>query len=145
MSQVAMNKPTTRNFLKNFGYVLNNKLKETNGEINNVQLFSLGDVRPIYNDNNYEGLRIMMNDTEYSSVFKQTYEYDSKTKGWQGTFYVEVFDHYGLDNDDLIKFRNSKPDHIGRGFVAWWLLHHHKGKKPFRTQMKFLVKLKGKL
>lgn len=108
-------------------------------------MFSLGDIRPIYNDNNYEGLKIMMNDTEYSRVFIHSYDYISKTKEGQGMFYIEVFDHFGLDNEDLIKFQNSWPAQIGRGFVAWWVLQQLKGKKPFRTQMKFLVKLKGKI
>lgn len=30
-------------------------------------------------------------------------------------------------------------------FAAWWLLQHHRGKKPFWTQIKFIVTLSGKL
>ena len=92
----------------------------------------------------------MMNDTEYTKIHKQNYNYDPNTKEWEGTFYIEVFDHFGLDDEDLGKFQNATfPFTInktpGRGFASWWLLQHHKGKKPFRTQMKFIVNIKGKI
>lgn len=150
----AKEKTTTKNFIKKFGYDLNNELKNTNGNINSIPLIyydrEVINGHPIYNDSNIEGLKIMMNDTEYSKIHRQSYHFDSITKEWEGTFYIEVFDHFGLDDEDLIKFQNTTlpftlNDTTGKGFASWWLLQHHKGRIPFRTQMKFIVTLKGKI
>lgn len=101
MSNAAKEKNTTKNFIKKFGNDLNNKLKTTNGNMNSISLIYYDknepNGRPIYNDSNTEGLRIMMNDTEYTKIHIQSYNFSPITKEWDGTFYIEVFDHFGLD------------------------------------------------
>ena len=62
---------------------------------------------------------------------------------WTGAFLIEVFDHFGLDNNDLISYQNTNI--FGKGFASWWLLQHKRDKKPFWTQMRFLVTIKGSL
>jgi len=153
MSNAAKGKTTTKDFIKKFGDDLNNNLKLNNGNINTIPFIIYPEalrIHPIFDDSNTEGLRIMMNDTEYTKIHRQSYNFDPITREWEGTFYIEVFDHFGLDDGDLVKFQNATLPYTlnkkpGKGFASWWLLQHHKGRKPFRTQMKFIVTLKGKL
>lgn len=143
MSNAAKNHVSMKNFIKIFGNSLNDQLKLKSIDQIVIQLFN---THPKFNNtsDNLSGLRIMLNDTEYSEIFIQNYTYNPITQEWVGTFYIEVFDHFGLDDLDLKSYQNSWPSVVGGGFASWWILQHKKNKAtPFRTKMKFLVELKG--
>lgn len=155
MSNEAKNHENVKNFIKKFGELLNDELQKQKGDINKVTALDLKQLRPKFNlfADNFYGLTVMMNDTEHARIYKQYFNFNPSTKKWEGTFYIEVFDHFGLDNKDLLKFQNYKITIKGfeigdnlpvmdEGFEAWWLLQHTRYKKPFRTVMKFIVDLK---
>ena len=95
----------------------------------------------------HKGPTILINDTEQTSYYLQSYAINNSTKVWTAYFYVEVLDHFGLGLDDLLKFQDA--DYhllgIGKGFASWWLLQHTRGYRPFRTKLRFIVCLSGKL
>jgi hypothetical protein len=84
-------------------------------------------------------MTILVNDAESTKIHAQS----PSTKVRSGTFLIEVFDHFGLDNNDLISYQNTNI--FGKGFASWWLLQYQSDKIPFRTQMRFLVTIKGRL
>ena len=91
---------------------------------------------------------------KYNGIHKEA----MTTGEWEGVFYVEALDHFGLDNEDpnhrinlftipVFDFRVRSPlyQHLDHGFACWWTLQHLQGYVPFRTKLKFMVCLKGKI
>lgn len=117
-------------FLKEFGDLLRAELRRTNGDINSIAPIDLRRTRPIFGglNNMRNGLTILLNDTEQSTVRLESYS----RAGNHIDVVVEVTikDHFGLDKHDAV----SK-DYIHHGFQSWWVLQHRRGFVPFRTKV----------
>jgi|GEM_PF-902551 len=131
-----------QDFVKIFGERLNAELTDTNGDINGVFVGLLLGQRPRFNQWHYRfnGLQILINDTEYTEVYLEdgTYEYDPNTGRWSAWFCFDVEDHFGLDRNDALTFQGS---HIG--FPAWWILQHQRNYVPFHTKILVRARLSG--
>lgn len=141
LSSAAYATPEMHNFIVKFGEMFHLKLKEQNGDVSKVIAFDISNVfRPKFSAYQVTGLTICINDTEKSSVYYSptTYTYDPTTKYWECEFTFLVIDHFGLDNDDVLSYQNWN-----EGFASWWMLQHCYDFKPFITDIRFKVKLKG--
>lgn len=58
--------------------------------------------------------------------------YSEKEDGYDITYQVTYWDHFGLDLPDMEKFYS-----YGAGFRAWFVLQHIRGYKPFLTKITF--------
>lgn len=128
------------NWLKEFGFQLNERLKVTNGSIGTIENVIL-DERVRLNET--KSLTILINDTQKTDVYIINHQYDfNPTSGvWEAVIRVNVTDNFGIDDGDVTEFWNHFPG--GAGFVAWWILQHRKNYWPFMTDLWFLVKIKG--
>jgi uncharacterized protein DUF3289 len=133
-----------KNFIKNFGERLNNALQANGGDINSILEVEMPLIeRPIFNSDWHKirGYTILINDTEQTTVNQMTdFQINLNTGDWSGSFFFEINDHFGLDRSDVLKYQG-----INDGFAAWWLLQHVRGFIPFRTKIRVIAKIKGKI
>jgi len=138
-----------RNKVKLFGEELNELLASVGGDIEQIQGIDL--------DQSFHlvfgarqgyltvGPTVLINDTEQINYYLQSYTIDDMGK-WQGYFYVEVWDHFGLDNNDPNnRILNIPYQFYHSGFACWWILQHRRNYIPFKTKIKFLVCLEGQI
>ncbi|MFQ6610404.1 MAG: DUF3289 family protein, partial [Fidelibacterota bacterium] len=128
-----------RNFIKEFGNEFNIALQENNGDLNGVNI-NLLSVRPQFSTlyHTFHGLKILINDTEYTTIKLLDFNLNSSTGEWEGTFFFEITDHFGLDKKDALKYQTKHS-----GFAAWWLLQHKRDYRPFMTKVWVTATLKG--
>ncbi len=134
LSTMTMNSTKMRNWLKDYGFELNDRLAFNSGNINNVVEVVIP--RVALNENN--SFTILINDTQETKVYRlDSYTFDPQTGKWDCYFLVNVVDHFGLDDDDAVDTQYLP------GFVAWWALQHRRGWWPFRTDIWFVAHLSG--
>ncbi len=136
---------TLKNSLKKFGAALNNSLKIHDGDITGLYLTLNQSVRPVFNTwfDKWHGYQILINDTERTDIETLSFTYDPISKEWEGLFYIEITDHFGLDKLDALTYQERIP--FGIGFASWWRLQHKKDYEGFKNKLRFVTKLKGKL
>lgn len=141
LSEKMMETPSMRNWLKNYGFRLNNELRDAEGDINAI-VSPTGVDRPSLNDS-YASI-ILINDTHQTEMYRlDSYNFDAETGRWSCYFVVNVVDHFGLDDDDVVDFQDHFPG--GNGFIAWWTLQHRHDWRPFNTDIWFVVQLGGQI
>ena len=108
------------------------------------------------------GLTFALNDTWGFKVTLLNYRYDATTKKYWAKLKFDVFDHFGLDKDDVEKFGSMEnvqkragklapvaPDSICQqaadGFCSWFILQYKRGYKPFVTMMSKEIEIEGRL
>jgi Protein of unknown function (DUF3289) len=131
--------PEIANFIKKYGIELNKQLLASGNNINNVPDFEIAaNQRPVFNGsfNKFNGLQILINDTEFTEIEIDNFEYWPATKDWIADITVTVHDHFGLDKHDALTYQGS---HLG--FGAWWILQHLRGYRTFET----IVKVKKRI
>ena len=134
LSTMTMNSTKMRNWLKDYGFELNDRLAFNSGNINNVVPVVIP--RVALDENN--SFTILINDTQETKVYRlDSYTIDPQTGKWDCYFLVNVVDHFGLDDDDAVDTQYLL------GFVAWWALQHRRGWWPFRTDIWFVAHLSG--
>ncbi len=83
------------------------------------------------------GLTIAINDTHAYDV--DLIEYEIEGKQYQGKFRVIIYDHFGLDEPDVVSNSGSSGGLFGvlGGFRAWFILQHlvRFGYQPFVTRI----------
>jgi hypothetical protein len=97
---------------------------------------------PSYPDK-YGGLGIAINDTWGFDIKITKFQQDSENKKFSAEFEIEIFDHYGLNSEDIdpkVKGGLMGPANI-EGFLCWFVLQHKCGYKPFLTIMKMKYKI----
>ena len=141
LSEALLANKNLKNSIKAMGEQINDKLKATNGDISNIDFDFESSARPVFSDGDFwQGPKILINDTEYIEVFRQSYSFDPDAGEWEGEFYIVVTDNFGLDDHDLKGFQNKNPS-----FAAWWLLQHTRNYQPFLTRIRILATLSGKI
>ena len=119
------------NFLQAFAIQLNEALLHAGGNIDKVSEFELRG-RPIFNGfyNRFHGLTICINDTEHTEIELNNFVRSPKGN-WNATVAVTIYDHFGLDKDDVKVYQNYL-----RGFAAWYMLQA-RDYRPFVTKIEF--------
>lgn len=127
------------NFLQTFGNKLEQQLRQK-GDISLVSI-DLDDIRPKSNTlyHKFHGLQILINDTEFTQVKLNDFQLSNDGQ-WSAIVTVEMYDHFGLDKNDALKYQ-----FYHGGFAAWWALQHTKGFAPFTTKVVFQKKISGQL
>lgn len=103
--------------------------------------------RPRYNSNLdlLGGLTISLNDTW--GYYVNITDYQSDGEHYSGTIRYTIYDHFGVDEDDLTK--NNWYKGAFEPFAAWYVLQHYKGcegkYKPFVTMIEFEVPFGGEI
>ena len=99
---------------------------------------------PSYPDK-YGGLGISVNDTWGYDMKITRFEQDTVKRTYSADFEVEIFDHYGLNSEDIDP--KVKGGFFGsasfEGFLCWFILQHKCGYKPFYTIIKMKKKIDG--
>ena len=130
-----------RNFVKKFGNELNDEFKKNGFDYwGNIDIDQSD--RPIYNSLYHivTGLTICINDTEETRVSRlDDLIFNTTTGEWEVTLYIEMYDHFGLDRNDVLTYQG-----YNEGFAAWWRLQHIHNQIPFLTLCQFTYKIKGK-
>jgi|GEM_PF-1232006 len=136
---------TFSNFIKYYTEVLNTALKATNGNFSTIVIPQVipNSKRPKFkgNLNKIKGLQILINDTEQTRVgHLNDFVYNTNTRSWELTLFVQIYDHFGLDRHDAVVYQGWHA-----GFAYWWRLQHKYGYKPFRSDIRFKIKVRGNL
>lgn len=96
--------------------------------------------------NNAMGLGITIHQVYATKIELIDYFCDLDKKYWQGIFRYTLFDHFGLDwNDVLLHGEDSMPSpNTGNHFKAWYLLQRYRKAKPFIVELKHEMYVNGK-
>jgi hypothetical protein len=148
LSTNVMNNKTMVNTIKRFGEDLSTRLSSVNGDIDAISEYQISNLfRPTFNEGSdySQGFTILINDIEKGDVklVDNTYTYIASTKQWTGTFYFDITDHFGLDKDDAIQYQSIPV--YGDGFAAWWRLQHRRSYPPFKTKLRVVATITGKV
>jgi hypothetical protein len=91
----------------------------------------------------FGGLGISINDTWGYDIKITKFQQDSIKRTYSAEYEIEIFDHYGLNSDDIDpKINGGYFDSASiEGFLCWFILQHKCGYKPFYTILKMKHKL----
>jgi len=82
------------------------------------------------------GLGVMINGVQYVLVSVDGYHYDSCKASYTITLRYELYDVFGLDDDDLQEYgaKNMLASTAQVGISAWWQVQHQYGYAPLITK-----------
>ena len=142
INQMASESVKMKNFVKEFGFDLNQWLTATDGDRTGITVTLPVNIRPAFNGNFHklQGLQILVNDTEFTQIYidESTYTYNSVTKQWSAWFCFDIEDHFGLDRNDALVYQGYH-----KGFAACWMLQHQRNQVPFHTRILVQAKIAG--
>lgn len=151
LTKHAKNHNSTLKYVKNTKEMVKNYILQKKGNINNIKLDLgtdkyFGDLtRPRFNSwlfDTFAGLRITVNDTWGMRIELKNFVYCKKHNVFEGDLDFIIYDHFGLDGNDVEKFGN-----IHRGFGAWYCLQRYSGfnkkYKPFIDYIEFTEHIEG--
>ena len=155
LTQKAVAHTSTQNYINIAKQKIIDYLKSNNGDpsnINNSIKSTLDNpgIRPKYNlpSDLLSGLTICINDTWGNYIELMNYRYDGIT--YRGTLRFTIYDHFGLDDEDVAtSFESFKKAIVGNmdGFLSWYVLQHYTGcngqYKPFITYIETEVSISG--
>jgi Protein of unknown function (DUF3289) len=81
------------------------------------------------------GLVIAIHQVWAAKIEFKEVKLDYKNYTGTGTLVYTLYDHFGLDWEDVLKFQDYPI--AGNGFKAWYILQHYRTAKPFITEIKF--------
>jgi len=87
-----------------------------------------------------QGRTIALNDIWATEIVIT--EYELNENNYTGKYQVTLYDHFGLDDDDI---KAGKFAGWGAGFRAWFILQHFRGYKPFVTKITFERPFRGEI
>jgi hypothetical protein len=137
-----------KNWILRFSDQFNARMKLENDKTKVPQSMSIsmGSDRPQFSDKHYQntGLKILINDTEYTQVSFENYDYDSASKVYTVDFFIDIEDHFGLDYHDALTYQASALG-LASGFARWWVLQHQRDFKPFKQKIYVKATVRGQL
>ena len=135
-----------KNFVKNTKYHIKNAIQKELDKSNNLDSLEISDnstgiIYPNFIGGNNEVKRISFGDTNFSlvlymhtvwayEIYLMNFDYNKK----EGTLRYYLYDHFGLDANDII-------EHNRDIFIAWFILQHFYGVKPFINEVCFDEKI----
>jgi len=89
--------------------------------------------KPRFNNyrDKFSGIQIATNDVWAYQIYLNNYYLENNEP--HGELHFEFYDHFGLDYPDIEKYDNDI-------FMAWFVLQHFRGYKPFITKISFNTK-----
>lgn len=113
-------------------------LKNAGWDINKVKLIDdLGVLAFNTGMDYWNGLAVMINGVQYVHVHVDAYTYHSCKQQYEIKLRFELYDIFGLDDEDLKKDGSSGgifSTGAGRGITAWWQLQHQFDHAPLLTK-----------
>lgn len=79
------------------------------------------------------GLKIAVNDVWTYSI--RLVDYKEVNGRYTANIKLVLYDHYGLDTPDLTQGNGGYRTNFAAGFMAWYILQHGRGYKPFIVRM----------
>ena len=158
LTQKVKEHESTINYVDSFKNQLNNLIKNYHGNISSlkytasnrtnhpmVQKLRDNDIyEPVFDtlSDKINGLTICI-DSLWGNKVEMT-SYKNSENGYEGILKFTLYDHFGLDEIDLVKYNKW-----GYGFTSWYILQHYSGYahsyKPFITLIEFDVPFSGQL
>jgi len=91
-------------------HIQTNVIKKHNGNINKVEEPVDNIEKPKYSGiiDQITGLKIAINDTWGHRVTLTVYEYDANSHQYRGKLHIRIFDHFGLDVEDIKKYGTAE-------------------------------------
>ena len=165
LTDAVFKEETTQSLISEVKRLLHKALRVVNGDISRLSISNyIGQFnikRPVFSSfsDKRHGLTFALNDTWGFKVTLLNYRYDATTKKYWAKLKFDVFDHFGLDKDDVVKFGSMEkvqdragklaPDSICQqaadGFCSWFILQYKRGYKPFVTMMSKEIEIEGRL
>lgn len=147
LTQKVKNHSSTQSFVTNVQNIVTEYIKNNGGDIRSFytkesfkqDMRSVP--RPAFSspDDMLNGLKICINDTW--GYYVNITNYYSNGSTYRGTLHFTIYDHFGLDDNDVEKFGWTQ------GFSAWYTLQHYTGcngaYKPFITYIEFDIPISG--
>jgi hypothetical protein len=129
------------NFIKTYGFALSGALRAVGGKIDLVPNLDITTIRPKFNTDfdKFHGLMILLNDTETGEILGDNFTIDAQGN-WNIDLSITITDHFGIDDNDVIKFRDANP-----GFPSWWILQKRRDYVPFKTVIKIKKHIWGNM
>lgn len=105
--------------IKNIRNLFIESILDSQGNLNNVNFKTVFDEyikknlnfsRPFFNSigDKKDGLTIALNDTQGYRVILKNYEFNPETKTYDATLAFRIFDHFGLDIEDVENYGTGK-------------------------------------
>lgn len=147
LTQKVKDHSSTQEFINNTKNIITKYIKSNGGDIRKFYTGSdfkaeMYDVRrPRFSSlsDMGNGLKICINDTW--GYYVNIKNYSSDGKSYKGTLHFTIYDHFGLDDNDVEKFGWTQE------FSAWYVLQHYTSCKgayvPFITYIEFDVPISG--
>ena len=147
LTQRVRNHASTQAFVNSNKSIITEYIENNGGDVrgfytSNAFKQDMYDVpRPAFSsgDDMLNGLKICINDTW--GYYVNIKNYSSDGDSYQGTLHFTIYDHFGLDDNDVEKFGWTQ------GFSAWYTLQHYTGCAgayvPFITYIEFDVPISG--
>ena len=165
LTDAVFKEETTLSLISVVKRLLHEALRVVNGDISRLSLnnyirqFKIKRPKFPFSSDILHGLTFALNDTWGFKVTLLNYRYDATTKKYWAKLKFDVFDHFGLDKDDVVKFGSMEkvqdragklaPDSICQqaadGFCSWFILQYKRGYKPFVTMMSKEIEMEGRL
>ena len=157
---------STQRFMKLIKEKFYRGIAKSNGELASLKLDIKEDELPRpffpFKSDLGSGLTFALNDTWGFKVTLLNYRYDAVTKKYWAKLKFDVFDHFGLDKDDVEKFGSMEnvQERAGKlapvaldstcqqaadGFCSWFILQYKRGYKPFVTMMSKEIEIERRL
>ncbi len=149
LTNKVKNSPEFINFVKKFGHQFSQTLKAKNGILSQMAISNpsqyqfpisvLPSDRVIFNglSNRFNGLQILINDTEFTNIDLDSYSADA-LGNYSANITVTIYDHFGVDKNDALTYQTYHS-----GFPSWWVLQHKRSKAPFTTKFEIKTKISG--
>jgi len=105
-----------------------------------VLAFNAGRAYPPFNTGDFaNGLTVMIDTVAHALVFVKDYSYSSKRGKYDVELVFELYDAFGLDDEDIAKagYKASLVNRLeqNKGFTAWWQLQHQFAYAPLVTKV----------
>ena len=168
LTDAVFKEETTQSLISEVKRLLHKALRVVNGDISRLSISNyIGQFnikRPMFSSfsDKLHGLTFALNDTWGFKVTLLNYRYDATTKKYWAKLKFDVFDHFGLDKDDVEKFGSMENvqkqageyasvaldsicQQAADGFGSWFILQYKRGYKPFVTMMSKEIEIEGRL
>ena len=168
LTDAVFKEETTQSLISEVKRLLHEALRVVNGDISRLSIsnyigqFNIKRPKFPFSSDKLHGLTFALNDTWGFKVTLLNYRYDATTKKYWAKLKFDVFDHFGLDKDDVEKFGSMEnvQERAGKlapvaldsicqqaadGFCSWFILQYKRGYKPFVTMMSKEIEIEGRL
>lgn len=153
----------TINAIKRFGLIFESEFIGKNKNIDSVGAIRVRQrERPSYSRANgylLRGPTILLNDVNEVDYYLNFFNFNDATGDWQALLYMEIIDHFGLDDQDPQNTVTTIPggtvlgveiepttiqyQTLNDGFASWWILQKTRNFRPFVVKLRIMASVSG--